>query len=71
MISLRYYKKYKNRLRFDIVIKDWKNYNGRMLWYSIKTVEIEIFKHFKIAWCREKLIFQNFGVQIKKDYGLV
>jgi hypothetical protein len=24
MISLRYYKKYKNRLRFDIVIKDWK-----------------------------------------------
>ena len=42
-----------------------------MLWYSIKTVEIEIFKHFKIAWCREKLIFQNFRVQVKKDYGLV
>ena len=31
MLNLRYYKKYKNRLRFDIVIKDWNNYNGKML----------------------------------------
>jgi hypothetical protein len=31
MISSRYYKKYKNRLRFDIVINDWNNYNGKTL----------------------------------------
>jgi hypothetical protein len=31
MINLRYYGEYKKRLRFNIVIKDWNNYNGKML----------------------------------------
>jgi hypothetical protein len=38
-----------------------------MLWYSIKTVEIEIFKHFTMAWYREKSIFLGFKINIKKD----
>jgi hypothetical protein len=43
------YNEYKNRLRFDIVIKDWNNYHGRMLFYSNKIIEIEIFKIFKMV----------------------
>ena len=31
MINLRYHGEYKKRLRFNIVIKDWNNYNGKML----------------------------------------
>jgi hypothetical protein len=49
MINLRYHGEYKNRLRFDIVIKDWNNYNGKMLWYNSKIIEIEIFKNFKMV----------------------
>jgi hypothetical protein len=47
MISLRNYKEYKNRLKFDVFIKDWNNYNGRMLEYNSKIIEIKVFSILK------------------------
>jgi hypothetical protein len=51
------YNEYKKRLRFDIVIKDWNNYHGRMLFYSNKIIEIEIFKIFKMVEYGKRSIF--------------
>jgi hypothetical protein len=49
MISLKYKRESKNRSKFDRYIEGWNNYHGKMLSYSRKMIEIEIFKIFKMV----------------------